>query len=129
MSYKDLDVYHKGYKLALEIHKLTMLFPRHELYEIGSQLRRAAVSIPLNIAEGHGRSVYINDFKKFLINALGSCNEVIVLLQMIKDLGYIEDHHYHILTKEYDYLAKQINKLTQSLLTTRPKRMTHKSNN
>ncbi len=115
MSYKELEVYNKGYRLAVEIHKMTMLFPRHELYEIGSQLRRAAVSIPLNIAEGHARSIYVRDFKKFLISAIGSCNEVQVLLEMINELGYIKLNDYKSLSKEYDYLGKQLNKLIQTL--------------
>ncbi|AEF95457.1 S23 ribosomal protein [Desulfotomaculum nigrificans CO-1-SRB] len=118
MSYKDLEVYNKGYKLAIKIHQVTMIFPRHELYEIGSQLRRAAVSIPLNVAEGHGRSIHVKDFRKFLINALGSCNEVLVLLEMIRDLGYIEKDDYQNLYQEYNHLGKQINKLVQTLKNT-----------
>ncbi len=53
-SYKDLRVYQRSYELALEIHKITMKFPAHERQELGSQLRRAATSVPINIAEGYG---------------------------------------------------------------------------
>ncbi|ABO48953.1 S23 ribosomal protein [Desulforamulus reducens MI-1] len=112
-DYHDLEVYKRGYKLALQIHKTTKGFPQHELYEIGSQIRRATVSIPLNIAEGYGRKNYVDDFKRFLINALGSCNEVAVLLDMIKDLGYISDQ-YEGFKEEYDYLGRQLNKLIQT---------------
>lgn len=70
MSYRKLEIYHRSYKMALDIHKLTMTFPRHELYEIGSQLRRAAISIVLNIAEGYGRRKYLLDFRKFLITVV-----------------------------------------------------------
>lgn len=117
MSYKDLEVYNKSFKLAIGIHKLTMMFPKHELYELGSQLRRAALSVPLNIAEGHGRSIYQRDFKKFIVNAIGSCNEVIVLLEMIKELDYISEAKHAELYKEYDYLGKQLYKLAQYLKT------------
>lgn len=115
MSYTELGIYSKGYKLAIKIHQITMGFPRHELYEIGSQLRRAAISIPLNIAEGYGRKTYLKDFIKFLINAMGSCNEVSVLLDMIKDLGYIEISEYNILKEDYDHLGRQINRLIKSI--------------
>lgn len=64
-GYKNLAVYKTSYEAALQIHKLTQSFPQHELYEIGSQLRRAAISIPLNIAEGYGRKTYQKDFKNF----------------------------------------------------------------
>ena len=63
---------------------MTLEFPKHELYELGSQMRRAATSIPLNIAEGYGRKSTAADFKAFLRIALGSCNEVMVLIEMIK---------------------------------------------
>ena len=56
-SYRDLRVYQISYELALEVHKLTLKFPDFEKYELGSQARRAAVSIPVNIAEGYGKKV------------------------------------------------------------------------
>ena len=112
-SYQDLEVYQRSYKLALQVHKITMLFPKHEMYEIGSQLRRAAISIPLNIAEGYGRKEHVKDFKNFLINALGSSNEVSVLIEMVKDLGY-ELEKYKELKEEYDHLGRQLNKLIQT---------------
>lgn len=112
-SYHDLEVYKRSYNLALQVHRLTQRFPKHELYEIGSQLRRAAISIPLNIAEGYGRKQYVNDFKHFLINALGSCNEVAVLVEMIKDLGYVIGQ-YEELREEYDHLGRQLNRLIQT---------------
>ncbi len=95
------------------MHKKTFKFPKQEMYELGSQLRRAAISIPLNIAEGYGRKTYTGDFKKFLIIALGSCNEVAVLLEMAKDLGYLGES-YEELKEEYDHLGRQLNKLIQN---------------
>lgn len=128
MGYRKLHVYNEGYKLSLEIHRLTMTFPRHELYEIGSQLRRAAISIPLNIAEGYGRRKHKLDYRKFLINAQGSSNEVVVLLEMIRDLGYIQEERYSFLSDAYIRLGKQLNKfielLQQDVTSSGPKRNT-----
>ena len=112
-SYHDLEVYKRSYGLALRVHKISLQFPRHEMYEIGSQLRRAAISILLNIAEGYGRKKHVNDFKNFLINALGSCNEVSVLIEMVKDLVY-NIPEYEELNEEYDHLGRQLNKLIQT---------------
>ena len=56
-SYQDLRVYQISYQLALQVHQLTLKFPDFERYELGSQLRRAATSIPINIAEGYGKKV------------------------------------------------------------------------
>ena len=113
-SYHDLEVYQKSYQLALDMHKLTFEFPRHEMYELGSQLRRAAISIPLNIAEGYGKKKYSNEFKRFLVNALGSCNEVAVLISMIWDLGYLKEDNYNQVKEKYDHLGRQLNKLIQT---------------
>lgn len=113
-GYKELAIYQKSYDTSLRIHRLTVTFPKHETYELGSQMRRAAISIPLNIAEGYGRKIHQNDFKSFLINALGSCNEVQVLLEMVKDLGYI-DQEYNELKEIYDHLSRQISKFIQAM--------------
>ncbi len=64
-SYEDLIVYQKAYNLALQAHKLTNTFPEYEKRELGYQIRRAAVSIPANIAEGYGRKNSIKEFKHF----------------------------------------------------------------
>ena len=113
-SYKDLEVYKKSYKTALELHQMTLEFPKHELYELGNQMRRAAMSIPLNIAEGYGRKSSNNEFKQFLRIALGSCNEVMVLLEMIKDLGYMEETKYREVNEQYDHLSRQLYRLIES---------------
>ena len=113
-SYKDLEVYKKSYQSALGMHRMTLEFPKHEMYELGSQLRRAATSIPLNIAEGYGRKTAVAEFKHFLRNALGSATEVKVLLEMIKDLGYMEAKQFEEVYETYDHLARQIYRLIES---------------
>ncbi len=109
-SFRDLEVYQKSYQLALEVHKVTRTFPDIERYELGTQVRRAAVSITANIAEGYGRKNSNAEFKHFLRNALGSCNEVQTLLSISKDLGYIADTKY---VQQYDELGKQIYRLIE----------------
>ncbi len=109
-SYEDLEVYKRGYRLALETHSITRNFPEWERRELGNQLRRAAVSIPANIAEGYGRKNSDKEFKHFLRNALGSSNEMIVLLNLSKDLGYLTETK---VIEEYDILGKQLYKLIE----------------
>ena len=113
-SHKDLEVFKKSYETALKLHQITLEFPRHELHELGSQMRRAATSIPLNIAEGYGRKSAVGEFKYYLRNALGSCNEVIVLLEMIKDLGYLESRVFQDLNETYDHIGRQLYRLIES---------------
>ena len=112
-SYKELDVYKKSYTLAIQMHKLSRTYPKHELYELGSQLRRAAISIPLNIAEGYGRKTHLKGFRQYLITALGSCNEVTVILEMSKDLGYLDKESYKKVSEAYDHLGRQLNTMVQ----------------
>lgn len=114
-SFRDLKVYQKAYQLSITVNKLSLsLLPRHELYELGSQLRRAAISIPLNIAEGYGRKDSNKEFKHFLRNALGSCNEIQVLLEMLRDLEYLEKGAYEELNEAYDHVGRQLYKLIQT---------------
>ncbi|MDQ7799629.1 MAG: four helix bundle protein, partial [Candidatus Edwardsbacteria bacterium] len=86
-SYADLEVYQESYKLVLEIYQISKAMPEAERRELGYQLRRAAVSIPANIAEGCGRKESVAEFKHFLRTALGSNNEVRVLVDLVHDLG------------------------------------------
>ena len=109
-SFEDLKVYQLSFNLALQIHQLTQTFPRYERFELGRQLRTAAVSITLNIAEGYSRKSARAEFKHFLRNALGSSNEVIVLLKLVKELGYLQDEE---LIGRYDELGKQLYRLRE----------------
>ena len=112
-SYKDLEVYKESYSTALEMHKMTREYPEYEKYEMGGQLRRAAMSIPMNIAEGYGKKESILDFKRFLRMSLGSCNEVQVLLDFSKDLNYIRDEQHQIMWERYNVLGKRISTLIE----------------
>ena len=93
-NYRDLRIYQQSYQAALEAHQVTLKFPAFERGELGSQLRRSSQSIPINIAEGYGRKRSAVDFKRFLGIALGSCDEVSVLLDFSRDLKYLPDEAY-----------------------------------
>ncbi len=107
-EFKDFEVYKVSYDLAVRLHKLSAELPQIEQFELGRQLRRAATSIPLNIAEGYGRKKSTADFKHFLSNALGSCNEVRVLLDLLKDLGYLETTLYNEFSNAYEILGRRL---------------------
>jgi four helix bundle protein len=112
-SYKDLEVYKRSYELALKTHQLTLNFPEIERHELGSQLRRATKSIPLNIGEGYGKKNSANEFKRFLVMAIGSCDEVKILIEFARDLGYISQNTYKGLKNEYEQLGKMLYRLHQ----------------
>ena len=87
-SYKDLKVWQKSYQLCLDIYKLTKGFPREERYNLTSQIRRAAVSVPSNIAEGYGRKT-TPEYIRSLYIAYGSNCELETQILLAGDLDYI----------------------------------------
>lgn len=87
-SHKDLIVWQKSMSLVKRLYEVTRTFPQEELFGITSQMRRAAVSIPSNIAEGFGR-IYDKDTLRFLSTALGSASELETQLLISGQLGYI----------------------------------------
>ena len=86
-SHKDLKVWQESMTLVTQIYKISEDFPKHEIYGLTSQIRRAAVSIPSNIAEGAGRKGE-NEFTRFLYIALGSLSEVEPQLEASRRLNY-----------------------------------------
>jgi len=87
LSYRDLKVWRTGISLVGEVYRLTRRFPRDERYGLTSQIRRAAVSIPANIAEGHGR-LHRGDYLRSLSVAIGSVMELETELLLAQQLGY-----------------------------------------
>ncbi len=88
-TFKDLIVWQKGYQLVLEIYKITKAFPSNEQYGLIHQMRRAAVSIPSNIAEGYGRKNK-PEYNQFLRHAYGSLLELQTQFLLSIDLGYTD---------------------------------------
>lgn len=93
-GYQRLIAWQLADKLAWAVYGLTDRFPRHELYGLTSQLRRAALSIPLNIVEGHARNNR-NEFRQFLRIALGSLAETDYLLRFALRREYISEKNYN----------------------------------
>ena len=87
-SYRDLKVYQQGMDLVEKIYQISRRFPEDERFGLRDQIRRASVSVVLNIAEGYGRKNSEKEFKYFLRNALGSANEVRVILEIASRLRY-----------------------------------------
>jgi len=119
MYFKDLDVYKRAYSLVLTMHRLTSTFPKHEQYEIGNQLRRAAVSIVLNIAEGYGRLSSDKETINFLRISLGSTNECEVLVDICRDLGYLDKDLHLSICSELRIICSE----TRGLITSLKKRL------
>ena len=113
-SFRDLDAYQKGYQLALQVYRTTRRFPREELYGITSQLRRAAISVPSNIAEGYRRRSR-GEYLQFLSIAYGSCGELETQLEICRDLGFVVGPDYDKLSTLQSDVSKLLNRLIQSL--------------
>ena len=108
-SFRDLDVYRRAYRLSLDIHKATLGFPKVEQYALGDQMRRASKSICANIAEGFGRQWTSDaDFKRFLVIAVGSCDEMQVWSDYGRDLGYLDVSTAIAWASEYGELARML---------------------
>ena len=106
-NFRQLQVWQRAHLLVLDLYRETKGFPFHERYGITSQMRRAAVSIPTNIAEGCGRRTN-PDFRRFLGFATGSLSEVEYLIMLTYDLGYITENRYNTLITEVIELRKML---------------------
>lgn len=112
--FKNLEIWKDAMKLAKEVHLLTATLPKHELYGLSSQLRRAAVSVPSNIAEGAGRNNN-GEFNQFLGIAIGSAFEVETQLILGVELGYFDRAAVDRLSADILSLANRTYKLQQTL--------------
>ncbi len=110
-SYKDLTVWRKSIDLILEIYKLTEKFPKSELYSLTSQMRRAAVSIASNIAEGKARGTR-KDYRHFIISSFGSGAELETQIIIAKKLKFGAESDF----RETDALLEEIMKMLNVLI-------------
>lgn len=107
-NYKELKVWEKAHQFTLKVYEVTKLFPKDELYSLTNQLRRAASSIPANIAEGCGKNSQ-SEFAHFLNISLGSANEAEYFLILSRDLSYLPN-------KDFTLLSENINEIKAMLI-------------
>ena len=117
--HEGLDVWKKAVDFVVDIYRVTDTFPKEERFGLTSQLRRAAVSVPANIAEGKGRSS-LREYLQFLSIARGSVEEVKYFLLLAKDLKYLDQQDYDGIVNDYDRVGKMLNGLMASLRTRLP---------
>ncbi len=113
-SYRDLVAWNKAMELVTEIYRVTKQFPKEELFGLMSQLRRAAVSIPSNIAEGKGR-LSKGEFRQFLGNARGSLAEVETQILIAQNLSYLNGPETNKLLAMVEEVGKVLNGLLSAV--------------
>jgi len=114
-NYKELKVWQKAYELCLRIYKVTTTFPKEERYGLTSQIRRAAVSIPSNIAEGYGRKS-TGEYIQALYIAYGSQCELETQILLSGDLGFIESKTLRQLQERVEEVERMLKGLIKSLV-------------
>jgi len=119
-SYEDLEVYQKLCELHLEVNEMTLTFPKFELFELGSQLRRSSNSAPANIAEGWNNK-HTNIYLEGINRAQGELRETKHHIKMAFKKGYIEQSRYKDLTSRYDHCARMLKALENSLASWKSK--------
>lgn len=113
-NFKDLEVWQLGREFAVKVYQITARFPESEKFGLTLQARRSAISVPMNIAEGHGLRSDAG-FSRHLKIALGSLNETETALTIAADLQYLESQQLEALQRECTRLAVKISNLLQSL--------------
>jgi four helix bundle protein len=113
-DFRRLIVWEKSHALVLAIYKATQSFPKNELYGVTSQIQRAAVSVPTNIAEGCGKDSDAELGRYFKI-AMGSSSELEYLLLLVRDLNYLTNDQYNQLQTNLVEVRKMLNVFIQKL--------------
>jgi four helix bundle protein len=113
-NFKDLDIWALGKNIVLETYKITKGFPKEEMYGLTSQMRRTAVSVPSNIAEGFNRR-HNKEYAQFLFIALGSCAELETHIEVSYDLGYLNNEFHRKILESLDHESRMIRNLIKKL--------------
>ena len=107
-GYKDLKVYQRAYKLAMEIFEITKSFPKEERYSLTDQIRRSSRSVPGNIAEAWKKRIYPKMFVSKVVDAAGEAGETEVWLNFSKDSGYVQVEKYEELVSGYEEVHRML---------------------
>ncbi|AEI50524.1 four helix bundle protein [Runella slithyformis] len=113
-SYRELRVWQQSVDFCVKVYKVTNLFPKEELYGLTSQIRRASVSIPSNIAEGQTRNT-TGEFSQFLGISKGSLAEVNTQSEIAKRLGFLPNESFQLFENEIETIGKMLNALQNAL--------------
>ena len=114
-SFEDLEVFQRAYRISLDLHKATLRFPKVEERILADQIRRASKSICGNIAEGFGKQRRSSaEFKRYLLMAIGSADEMQVWLRYCADLGYVDRETCERWRDEYRQIARMLQGLYSS---------------
>jgi four helix bundle protein len=112
VSFEDLEVFQRAYRVSLDIHRASLTFPSVEQRALADQIRRASKSICANVAEGYGRQKRSKaEFKRFLQMAIGSSDEMRVWVRYALDLGYIEEPTWQRWRDEYQAITRMLQSL------------------
>ncbi|AXC14302.1 hypothetical protein ACPOL_5044 [Acidisarcina polymorpha] len=115
-QFRDLQVWQRSMRLARDVYTYTNDFPKHEVFGLTGQMRRAAVSVPSNIAEGRGRASD-KSFRLFLTQAQGSLFELETQLQLAADIGYSDPANANKLMLECQEIAQMLHAFMRTLKT------------
>ncbi len=106
-SFRDLEIWKLGKEIVLDIYKITRSFPKEELYGLVAQMRRTAISIPSNVAEGFNRR-HNKEYRQFLYIALGSCAELETQIEMSCELKYLPPEKSQIVLEKLDHESRML---------------------
>ena len=113
-GFEDLDVFRRAYRASLEVHRASLEFPRIEQWALADQIRRASKSICANLVEGFGRQAWSKaEFRRFLMMATGSADEMQVWTLYARDLGYIGTDVAERWRGEYREIARMLQGLAR----------------
>ena len=116
-DFRKLQVWDKSHRLTIRIYKVTESFPREEVFGLISQIRRSAVSIPTNIAEGCGRNTD-TEFARFMEIASGSASELDYLLMLVRDLDLIDEAQYTKISADVTEIRKMLTTFIKTVRNT-----------
>lgn len=113
-DFRKIQVWEKAHQLTLRLYKITSIFPKEELYGLTSQIRRAAASVPANIAEGCGRNTQ-TELARFVHIATGSASELEYHLILAHDLGYVDSKIYPELAAAIQEIKRMLHGFEQTV--------------